>query len=497
MPAYNNTQNSGPLGLIDLSYSFAYDVHESLFDTTQCLLLVEKCLPCFANHFYLRCDEDSRDFNRWTGAIRRFTSHNQSVKGSVDISVDTNSSRITKSNQDNGRAEFEERRSVHLCFVEAHSLKFNQPYFIIAFNHDIKVARTLIKTAPSAAFNDDGYFVFENIPAEVKSISVFIHHGNKKSKANNELAQISVDLRCLRSEKDHLDSWFEFRTTQSSDVCGYLRVKLKQSCDIIMSLAEYAALEDLVCDPSAEVITLLDQLCHRDHLILARALSNLFRYKKTSLSALRSLIEREARMETDTSTFFRTSSLITALIESYIRSMSRDAITKCLQGPVKRLLDDKISCEVNPAKLDSHNVSQKACENLQNLLDLLDELVANIYDSICLYPVQVRYLFACLQRYVKRRWPNEPLIRTRAVSGFLFLRIICPTILNPRQFSLINETPSENAIRNLTLIAKCLQNLANLVETSRVRFGLNRENLFVMLCALTLSTFSNFRAYAH
>lgn len=454
--------------MIDLSYSFAYNVHESLFDNTQCLLLVEKCLPCFANHFYLRCDENFGDYNRWASSIRRFTSSNQSTKGNVDALIDINLSRRSDPLQTSGRDEFEERKTVQLCFMEAHSIKASQPYFLIAFNHDIKVAKTPVKTSPSAVFNEDGYFVFENIPSEVKSISVFIQQGNKKSKANSELAQISVDLRCFRSEKEHLDSWFEFRTTQSSDVLGYLRVKLKQSCDIIMSLTEYAALEDLVCDPNAEVITLLDQICHRDHLVLARALSNLFRYKKTSLSVLRSLIERESRIETETTSFFRTSSLVTAILESYMRSMSGQALVKCLQGPVKRLLDDKISCELNPAKIESHNVSQKACENLQNLLDLLDELVSNIYESISLYPPQVRYLFACLQRTVKRRWPNEPLVRTRAVSGFLFLRIICPTILNPKQFSLVTETPSENAIRNLTLIAKCLQNLANLVETSRV-----------------------------
>lgn len=33
------------------------------------------------------------------------------------------------------------------------------------------------------------------------------------------------------------------------------------------------------------------------------------------------------------------------------------------------------------------------------------------------------------------KWPNERLVKTRAVSGFIFLRLLCPAILNPRQVS--------------------------------------------------------------
>ena len=62
------------------------------------------------------------------------------------------------------------------------------------------------------------------------------------------------------------------------------------------------------------------------------------------------------------------------------------------------------------------------------------------------------------------KWPNERLVKTRAVSGFIFLRLLCPAILNPRQFNLISEPPSPAANRSLVMVAKCLQNLANLVE---------------------------------
>ena len=82
---------------------------------------------------------------------------------------------------------------------------------------------------------------------------------------------------------------------------------------------------------------------------------------------------------------------------------------------------------------------------------------------LCTYRT-LRYICSCLQKKVMSRWPQERLVRTRVVSGFVFLRLLCPAILNPRHFNLISETPSHNASRSLIMVAKCLQNLANLVE---------------------------------
>jgi hypothetical protein len=36
------------------------------------------------------------------------------------------------------------------------------------------------------------------------------------------------------------------------------------------------------------------------------------------------------------------------------------------------------------------------------------------------------------------KWPHERFVRTRVVSGFIFLRLLCPAILHPRQFNLIS-----------------------------------------------------------
>lgn len=79
-------------------------------------------------------------------------------------------------------------------------------------------------------------------------------------------------------------------------------------------------------------------------------------------------------------------------------------------------------------------------------------------------PRSVRYICGCLQKAVIAKWADERFVRTRVVSGFIFLRLLCPALLNPRQFGLVSEQPSPAATRSLVMVAKCLQNLANLVE---------------------------------
>ena len=106
-------------------------------------------------------------------------------------------------------------------------------------------------------------------------------------------------------------------------------------------------------------------------------------------------------------------------------------------------------------------------------------------------PRTLRYICACLQRDVQNRckrvlifswsisfrWPQERFVKTRVVSGFIFLRLLCPAILNPRQvfylvvpskawcsttltflqFGLLSEPVPPPAMRSLVMIAKCLQ----------------------------------------
>ena len=54
-----------------------------------------------------------------------------------------------------------------------------------------------------------------------------------------------------------------------------------------------------------------------------------------------------------------------------------------------------------------------------------------------------------------------PQVGDNLISSCIFLRYLCPAILSPSLFELTDEFPGERANRNLTLVAKTLQTLAN------------------------------------
>lgn len=110
------------------------------------------------------------------------------------------------------------------------------------------------------------------------------------------------------------------------------------------------------------------------------------------------------------------------------------------------------------------------------------QVTLSIFMSPDACPRSVRYICGCLQKAVVSKWPDERFVRTRVVSGFIFLRLLCPALLNPRQFGLVSEQPSPSATRSLVMVAKCLQNLANLVEFGgKVSENLKRQILNVIL----------------
>lgn len=80
----------------------------------------------------------------------------------------------------------------------------------------------------------------------------------------------------------------------------------------------------------------------------------------------------------------------------------------------------------------------------------------------------MRMVFANIRSEVMKKFNG--IERHTSVSGFIFLRFFCPAILNPKMFGIIEEHPDGTAARNLTLIAKGIQNLANLVPSAKEPF---------------------------
>ncbi|KAG5897068.1 hypothetical protein JTB14_025884 [Gonioctena quinquepunctata] len=437
---YENPKRTKPKGLIDLSCAYLYQVHDSLWERSHCLQLVERALPCLATvtHLAARSTEDCQD---WVNALK-------------PLCVPQLSKATTKV------PRLRELRCLSLHILDAHRLPYKlvpQPYVTIQLNNQVRVARTRTKCGPDPVWDEE--FVFDDVPCDIVSFTLTVHNRGKRGK-EQEVAELHVELSTLGNGEER-EEWYSLSGLTPMGEWGSLRLRTRYLYDLVMPAEEYSPLQQLLLEPGLTSVKTLAEICHSDRAPLATALLRVFRAEGRETELLRELNSAEITRETETSTLFRAASLATTLMDLYMKAECGGFLQAAVLETVLRLLESKQSAELNPAKMESLD---DACNNAEFLLQILDQVTLSIFMSPDACPRSVRYICGCLQKAVIAKWPDERFVRTRVVSGFIFLRLLCPALLNPRLFGLVSEQPSPSATRSLIMVAKCLQNLANLVE---------------------------------
>lgn len=300
---------------------------------------------------------------------------------------------------------------------------------------------------------------YSDVPPDVVSLNITISSRGKRGK-DSEVAEMSIDLASLKNGQETED-WYPLTGMTPMGEWGSLRLRIRYLDDLIMPCEEYSPLQQLLLEQELNSVKALAELCHNDRVPLATSLLRVFRNEKRETELLKILCQTEVARENETTTLFRGASLATTLMDLYMRAECGEFLQSAVSDTVNRILETKQSAELNPTKMD---VNDDACTNAEFLLMILDQVTQSIFTSPDSCPRSVRFICNCLQKSVVLKWPTERLVRTRVVSGFIFLRLLCPSLLNPRQFGLVSETPTPAATRSLVMVAKCLQNLANLIE---------------------------------
>nr|CAD7425858.1 unnamed protein product [Timema monikensis] len=484
---YENPKRTKPKGLIDLSCAYLYQVHDSVFDRPHCFQLVERALPCLATTTYL-CANTADTAQDWISAVKPLCVTQQTRSPKVQRLRELrclhlhildahrfHQSRIQEMHWMGQRMICLGKSQVEMCprkiLSEDKKMKdpllvimtiqlpyklVPNPFCIVSLNQ-VKVARTKVKTGPDPVWDEE--FILDDVPPDVLTFTVTVYNKGKRSK-DTEVAEFTVELGNL-TNGDETEDWYPLSGITPIGEWGSLRLRTRYLHDLIMPQEEYSPMQQLILDPSLEVVRALADICHLDRVPLANSLLRIFRFERREADILKTLNEAEIEKEEETSTLFRAASLTTTLMDLYMKSVCGGFLHSAILDTILKLLDTKQSCELNPNKMESPD---DACANAEFLLQILDEVTLSIFMSADACSKTLRYICGCLQRAVVGKWPHERLVRTRVVSGFIFLRLLCPAILNPRQFNLISEPPPPMAARSLIMVAKCLQNLANLVE---------------------------------
>ncbi|XP_033127219.1 ras GTPase-activating protein 1-like [Anneissia japonica] len=445
---FENDKKTRPKGLIDLSYSSVYTVHESLFGRPNCFQIVVRAMNDVTN-FFLNA-ETTELTQAWIQAIRSYCS------------------RVARPANKSGLKQL---KSLALTVLEAHKMPAKQlphPYCVISLN-DVKVARTQVQEGNRPIWNEE--FIYDDFPDDIDSFTIDVCNGSKKAKAI-PVCRTTVLLEKLPSGQS-VDDWYPLISvaSQSKGEMGSIRAKIQFVQELLMPLEEYKGLKELILAEDHHIIYALEEACVKDRPQLAGVILDIFRREGQEIGLLEALNRREIEHEEGQTTLFRANTLATTLMDRYMRTSAQSFIHRALREVVKKIMDAKQSCELNPAKLEK---GADVSVNLEHLVGFLTEITESIFKSTNFCPPALRYLCGCLQRDVKAKWPSDEIVHARVVSGFIFLRLICPAILNPKLFNIVSDAPSPMASRTLTIVAKAIQNLANQVE-----FGANYKEPYM------------------
>lgn len=169
-------------------------------------------------------------------------------------------------------------------------------------------------------------------------------------------------------------------------------------------------------------------------------------------------------------TLFRSTTPLSKTLEVIMRMMCSDFLEASLGPTIKRVIRESIE-----PRLFQPNYSDESEPVLNfRVLGVMTELIqtcwANMYDNRHLFPNFIRHILAHLFRMVKEFHDDgDDLLRYKAVSSFVFLRLIGPALMSPHLFGLASSLLEPAQQRTLTLIAKVLHTLAFFSDKDLVR----------------------------
>ncbi|XP_074021233.1 RAS protein activator like-3 [Numenius arquata] len=271
------------------------------------------------------------------------------------------------------------------------------------------------------------------------------------------VASITVPLSELAATRQPLERWYPLSAPAGGERVPSVRVRGRYREVRVLPIVRYKELAEFITFHYRELCARLEPTIavrHKEE--LAGALVRVLQSTGKAKSFLIDLGVAELdRFDDREALIFRENTLATKAIDEYMKLVGGKYLQDTLGEAVAQLCTSDDSCEVDPSKCAGLDLS----DNQNNLRQVCEETFQRIATSYEAFPAELGEIFAAWQEECAARGKTP--IGQRLVSASLFLRFLCPAIMSPSLFGLVQEYPSEATARTLTLVAKVIQNLAN------------------------------------